>query len=692
MTLYDELISLGEYYMAGFCSCPKKDRLYRTAKALETNYKYMKMPEHGDNAFYPDGNNRFYFNHQVCGYYYCFGFNAYHFNDRYENIYSKISEENREAFEELSKDMFFYHNGQCMNMEYSVGGLSYSHATIDFDRVLREGLDTYIERIKKNKKKNPAFFSALELTAKGIKIFVKRCAEYLASQPNPDKKLIKALKNVPMKPAKNFYEAMVCVNIMFYIDGCDCIGRFDQYMKPYLTDDVTDEEAIDLMKSLWQNVDDLSAWQVTIGGLDKNGCPGTNRVTELVLKSTKGFRRPQLTFFAREDETKNTWDLVFDCWKSGSGQPAIYNSILYMDRFGKQLSIKEEDLWRICFGGCTETHVFGASFVGSTSCGLQNLLIFERSMYFYLPKCKTYEEFYDCFIRATKRHILDAVRQCNLDQKLKAEYNPLPIRTLLTEDCIDTATEYCAGGARYNASSFNYSGTSNLINSLYTLKKLGFGQKYSNEEIMDACKKNFEGYEELLADIKKLPKFGQDCEEVDAIATDFFTQTTKLILKQKGWRRNCVYAPTFNLFTTYGDLGRGVGATPDGRAAYSPIGDSIGATQGDDTQGPTALINSVTKIPLQNMVCTPVFNIRIAKGALGTEKGRENIKALIDSYFMKNGMQMQATVADQAELIDALKHPENHESLIVRIGGYAEYFNRLPEDLKIEVIKRNQHF
>ena len=42
-------------------------------------------------------------------------------------------------------------------------------------------------------------------------------------------------------------------------------------------------------------------------------------------------------------------------------------------------------------------------------------------------------------------------------------------------------------------------------------------------------------------------------------------------------------------------------------------------------------------------------------------------------------------------MIDALKYPEKHENLIVRVGGYSEYFNRLTDELKRAVITRTIH-
>ena len=36
-----------------------------------------------------------------------------------------------------------------------------------------------------------------------------------------------------------------------------------------------------------------------------------------------------------------------------------------------------------------------------------------------------------------------------------------------------------------------------------------------------------------------------------------------------------------------------------------------------------------------------------------------------------------------------MEHPELHRNLIVRVGGYSEYFNRLTDDMKRMIIDRS---
>ena len=42
-------------------------------------------------------------------------------------------------------------------------------------------------------------------------------------------------------------------------------------------------------------------------------------------------------------------------------------------------------------------------------------------------------------------------------------------------------------------------------------------------------------------------------------------------------------------------------------------------------------------------------------------------------------------------MLAAQKEPEKHSDLIVRIGGYSEYFTKLTRDLQESVIARTEH-
>ena len=54
------------------------------------------------------------------------------------------------------------------------------------------------------------------------------------------------------------------------------------------------------------------------------------------------------------------------------------------------------------------------------------------------------------------------------------------------------------------------------------------------------------------------------------------------------------------------------------------------------------------------------------------------------------GHHIQFNVVDRETLLDAQRHPEQYENLIVRVAGYSDYFNNLDKALQDEIINRTE--
>jgi formate C-acetyltransferase len=144
-----------------------------------------------------------------------------------------------------------------------------------------------------------------------------------------------------------------------------------------------------------------------------------------------------------------------------------------------------------------------------------------------------------------------------------------------------------------------------------------------------------------------------------------------------------------NTFWIFDLLGQKIGATPDGRRAYTPVADSAGAVAGRDRKGPTALIKSVASLSQLNYPGTQVFNIRFTPDFIRNDG--KTIRDLLETFFKLGGTQIQINTVDQKVLEDAMAHPENHNGLIVRVAGYSEYFNRLSPEIRKSVLARIAH-
>ncbi|MBM4087339.1 MAG: hypothetical protein FJ272_21315 [Planctomycetes bacterium] len=314
------------------------------------------------------------------------------------------------------------------------------------------------------------------------------------------------------------------------------------------------------------------------------------------------------------------------------------------------------------------------------------------------PRTGRFEDFpdFDAFLAAVKaqiRHMTEAfASRANAALRRRfCEGDPKLYRTFFTRDCVQRHKSFEAGGARYNWSVVSYQGIANAIDSLAAVKERVFGRREIGQgELLVALKADFVGFEDVLGKLKAAPKFGNDDPRVDDLGRDIVEFAWRELWSHRQ-ARGGRFLPSVILFATYGAAGKTVGATPDGRRAGAALCDSIGAVAGRDRKGPTALLNSVLKLPLALAVGTPVLNLRFLRQIIASKPGCQALAALIRSFFARGGMQAQVSVISREDMLAAQKRPEDYQDLIVRIGGYSEYFVRLDRTLQETVLARTEY-
>jgi pyruvate-formate lyase len=683
----------GEFMAAGYMQRPEASPLVRFSLALKRFFETCPLPEYGGEAFYPCSGT-FFGSGQVMTFHYsgAMVFNLERLDERISEATDEDLGECLQRFREVAAD---YPRAQ-----------GYTHSIVNFGRVLAEGLNGYRRRIEGHKctaeqrdeRERVEFYEALLILLDGIAALHGRCCDLLAQSDEPGaERILTALQRVPFEPAQSFYEAMVGTNFIYYVDGCDDLGRLDQELWPYYRDGLANgeferEEAVAWVGRLFDNVNICNGWNTAIGGTAVDGTEGANDLTLVCIEAAKGRRRPNLALRLRRDTPEEVWDQALDTISGGTGIPALYNEEEYVRAIHEaHLGVARDDIPHLAFGGCTELMVHGRSNVGSVDDYYNLALCLENSLHQHLGHCTTFGEFVEQLKAEISREILEMTDKVSAWQESKATWQPQPIRTLLIDDCIDNGMEFNAGGARYNWSVISISGLSNTYDSLAAVREVVYDtEQVSASELLDALEANFEGYEDLRRRLGECPRFGNDDPYVDDLAAEIAEHTFRQFLKHAPWRGG-KYLGACLMFVTYGPFGEPVGALPDGRLAGTPVGDSAGAFQGRDVSGPTALVKSATRVPNRLAPGTLVTNIRFTKRLFDDPQAREHVKALIRTYFELGGMQLQINVVDQEILKDAIEHPERHGDLIVRVGGYSEYFNRLSDGLKLTVLERVEH-
>lgn len=576
-------------------------------------------------------------------------------------------------------------------VRYRVGGQGYTHSILDYHRILTDGLPEYGRRIARGRAaadsdETAEFYDAMRDVFTAVMLLLGKVAD---SARNPDVQA--ALTVLAERPPRTFHEAMLLLNFMFYVDGCDSIGALDRYLSPFYERDradgmLTESAAEALLAQFFANVDMHSGWHMILGG------EGASEAFTILCLRAQKTRRPNTGLKITPATSDAVWQTAFDALRKGTANPSFYNDGAYRKGAVEFAGVQSEDLHRIAYGGCTEFMVEGRSNVGSIDAGINLLRILEGTLLAELDRVESFEQFMDSFRRDIRRQIDEMAGQVNLNQQYKAIYRPQLIRTLFIEDCLERAAEYNDGGARYNGAVINVAGIANVANSLVAVKAVLEGTlNIAPDRLGEALAANFEGFEELHRKLLALPRFGNNVEEVDLLAQDICKFTFDRITRHRCWRGAGFMIPSTIMFVTYVDQGVDIDATPDGRYAGTAIADSCGPMQGTDAEGPTSMLSSAALLPQVQGLGTMILNLRVSAKMFSTPQLRQKLKQLLSSYFNLGGMQIQLTVLDAAQLQDALENPDAHENLIVRIGGYTEYFNRLGDTLKREVIKRTEY-
>ncbi len=653
---YNLFMDINEPYAAGFFEAPERSRFFRYANAHKRYWENVPLPEYAGGQLYPNG-PKYWPGCAVTpepSYTFWLDYNA-------------LGAKSQEALKLMSEEAQKLH---LLNTPHTVGGNGFTHSFPNYPRIVREGLNSYQARIQKLD--DGDFKDGLLMVLEGIRIYHNRCLELLRGA-NAGAGLISALERVPFERARSLYEAMVCWNFIYYIDGCDNPGGIDMALyELYNGEDITE-----CIEEFYDNVEVNGGWSSTIG-------PDCNELTAQCLKAIRGRRRPSLEFRITQDTPAWAWEAAAEALESGGGQPAFYNEKLIQQGLRQKFPhIPKEDLLKFNGGGCTETMLAGISNVGSLDAGINLALIFSDCMRARLNDCARFEDFYNTLIDQAKREILSVLEQISAYQKEREEYRPNPVRSLLIDDCIDNQSDFNSRGARYYWSVVNVAGMINVIDSLLAIREWVYIKaKYSAEEFIRLLDEQDEGF---LRDMQRSPHYGVDDNNADSLGAAFASDIFRLFELKTPYLGGA-FLPSSIQFITYADAGKCVPATPDGRAAGEALCDSVSAVHGKDIKGPTALLNSVAALPFNMALGTPVMNLRLQKQHL-----RCGLEGLVQGFFKQGGMQLQISCLSLEDMLDALERPERHENLMVRIGGYSEYFNRLSDDLKHEVIKRTEH-
>jgi len=588
---------------------------------------------------------------------------------------------------------------------------------------------------------------AMEGTLAYCKRLGKAAAEDAQKEQDPERKstlleLEQMMETFMEGGAKNFHEAVEAVymtHLLMMIESNGhsfSFGRFDQYIYPYYKRDletgkITRAKALEIITHFFLMTNSLNKvrpWGHTqysggyplysnlmVGGMKPDGTDGTNDVSYLCLEAMTLSKLPEPNLSVRFWE-HSPHELILESARLirlGFGMPSMFCDEVCIPAM-MTLDLDLETARDYASMGCVETAIpgkWGHRATGMTYINFGKVfeIVLNNGMEprsgIQLLKLngkdgsyKNYDELWQAWKTALS-YYFDLAVVCDLVCDRSLKYHDADAFASSTVDCcLERGKTLKNGGAKYDYVSQSNIGMSVVGDSLAAIKKLVFDDKILTiDDLKNALSKNFEGTDgaRIRQLCRKAPKFGNDDDYVDNIVADIFDSYLELLPHHKTDRAGCGpvgcgYTMSTSNITSYVPNGFNVGATPDGRLAGKPLNEGASPCLGADRSGPTAVINSVSKLPNERMAGGQLLNMRFSPGALEGDENLEKFTAFIKTARHKNIFHNQFNIVCSKTLRAAKERPDEYPDLMVRVAGYCALFSTLMPEAQDAIIARTE--
>lgn len=608
------------------------------------------------------------------------------------------------------------------------------HIIIDYPRLLNTGLDNLVAELVQHVEQAPdnAFYQSALILLQAAQRHILRyatLAESLAEtcQDNTRKqelaRIARVSRQISAHKPQDFYQACQLfwyMNIILQYESNASslsLGRFDQYMLPFYQHSLSHDESPaflkELLESLWVKCNDIvllrstasaryfagfpTGYTILLGGLTDTGRSAVNVLSFLCLDAYQNICLPQPNLGVRVNELIDRPFLLktAETIRLGTGIPQIFNDEVVVPAFLNR-GVRLEDARDYAVVGCVELSIPGKTY-GLHDIAMFNLLkVMELTLHENEGHTAiTYPELVEHIRQKISHYVRLMAQGSNICDIGHRDWAPVPLLSSFIDGCLDSGRDITAGGARYNFSGVQGIGIANLSDSLHALKGMVFDQqRLTFDELLASLKENFaseEGRAIRARLINRFEKYGNDIDEVDLISADLLRFYCKEVEQYRN-PRGGQFTPGSYTVSAHVPLGAVVGATPDGRYAGEQLADGgLSPMLGQDHQGPTAVLKSVSK--LDNMLLSngTLLNVKFTPSTLEGQQGLNKLADFLGAFTRLKLQHVQFNVVNAEQLREAQKRPQDFAGLVVRVAGYSAFFVELSKEIQDDIIGRTAH-
>ncbi len=481
-------------------------------------------------------------------------------------------------------------------------------------------------------------------------------------------------------------------------------GHLDRVLLPYYERDraaggLDEAEALALLECLYilvnEYIPDGLAMSVMVGGRDRDGRDVTNPLSYLCLEALR--------------RTRLVYPTVGICWHEGTplaltelGTELIAAGLCNVAFFGDEtiqrgltrLGVPTADACNYINSTCVEITPVAASnvWVASPYFSTPGLLLEEvAAQATAAAPAASFAAFLDAYRARLGACIDAAAAEQNRQRESRRRYGRKPLQSVFTRDCSARQRDIDDGGAVYNWVECSFVGLANLADSLEVIREEVYGVgRLALGRLLELLRADFAGQEAERQRFLAYPKYGNGEARVDGLLADIIRFAAGECARQRLAPDAAHFVPGAFCWIMHERLGHECGATPDGRKAGFPFADGCGPAQGREHCGPTTAILSTTSWDHSPLIGGAAYNMKFTQALFAESGARGRLRDLIVTFLRRGGFETQVNVVDAARLRSARENPEAYRDLVVRIGGYTDYFVRLSPQMQDEVILRTE--
>jgi pyruvate-formate lyase len=526
--------------------------------------------------------------------------------------------------------------------------------------------------------------------------------------------LVEMLKRVPAHPPRTFHEALQALRIlhsMVWLSGNYHVGlgRFDQYMWPYLKADLeccrlnvnqAEELLAEFFISLNKDSDLYPGVQqgdngqtLTVGGVTCEGLDGFNQLTQMVLRVGRDVSMidPKINLRISTQTGLDLLSLATELTRKGLGFPQYSNDDVVIPALvahGYDL----EDARNYTVAACWEFIIPGK--------GMEVVNIGAVSLPYAVDQ-------------AIRKGFLGGDGFNNIQQRVRDEIQlqvenvvnpyrrvflpPAPYYSVLMDGCLESGRDL-SYGLKYNNFGVHGSGSSSAADALAAVKQNIFIEKsVSPEQLLSGLDDNFSqdtGLQQKL--FNQGPKIACNSDLADEMLVFLFDALADACERIDDNGRGGIVRPGSGSAMYYLWLAQGhngmrepvVGATADGRRQGDPFSANLSPSPGVVTDGLYSLFKTYSKINYRRIYNGGPITIELSDAVFRNEESIQKVAMLIRIFAQLGCQQLQLNSINAAALQDAKLHPELHRNLIVRVWGWSGYFCELAPEYQDHIIQR----